>query len=1070
MNLTRQSRLLLLAMAGISLVLTMLLLFVRDQGVVSSSRELSKRLDRVDHDRVEIMMLNQCQDILRPLAVQIDATRAALVEEGEALAKQSSLLASLEPNAAKRPKIDPRSSLKALLDPRKGLFSEALLTDKKGQVLAAWPDGNLIKDLSKDELFKEVANPNWPTGIALSQFSKGERPASKPMPNPRFTAHTVLAIGLENSNAVFNGLLLLKTDVGRLLGTDPSVVIKGFASVAPTGSLLLLQGNGDELFHQRKGPYLERFDQISADYKTALAGIQATVEGKQWMANYDGKPGLLVWRRIGNAWNANQGPKALLTLVAFLPETDFRLKNASITEEPLPFYSDPWAWALLLLLVICPLAFGLFFIEKALIPWQRTVRGAESILSGGQPDLSSGDDAKDPDLRAVSGALAQASERALMAEGRVKELDQALRRLEEQAGRDATAANRELSELREQLNIAESDRSTANNKLETALNARAEADTQSSNMRTALETASKNNDLKAQENKGLNSQVQDLLRAVEEQRKVAEKASEGMVKKDGEVVRLSAINALNAELKATLGVIRNYISTMLGSVGAISDAQQEFLGVVINKSARLERLINDLVELSEIGSGLRPLRLLQESPGALVQEVLLNARPQAENKKISLDYVENGQIDVMNLDRDKFSNLVQTLLNQAIKVTSRSEKIGLLLSERDGGLELRLSDPGMSLPPDRAAKVFNQFHGVDSQAGPEFIGTGLRFPIARAVVEAHGGKIWIESQVGRGKTIVLSLPKGGAKSVQGVVPAMIAGPLATPPTPILAPAPPTPVLLPPIIPPPIKIDDADGFSSVFGAVPKPTTAMPSAPATKSDPIIHKPAPLPEDMAAPWRQGKELDAPPSLDDALGLPALAPKKTELASLSSLPPLPTVLPPMKTPGGQGPLADNDKDNFDKIFGALPPQAQALQGGLPKVELKTNAQLSDTDTANFAALFGGPATLAASPKPEAPSAPVVSGAPASEDPFAAFAVAFGGPPPTPKGPPPPPGAVPAPPPPGFVVSAPAAPSIPADMAQFDALFSPPASAPANKPSEPLAPPAAGSMNTLDDLNNMLQ
>jgi len=118
----------------------------------------------------------------------------------------------------------------------------------------------------------------------------------------------------------------------------------------------------------------------------------------------------------------------------------------------------------------------------------------------------------------------------------------------------------------------------------------------------------------------------------------------------------------------------------------------------------------------------------------------------------------------VNVDREKIGGVIRSLLSQAIKVTSRSEKIGLLLSERENSVELRVTDPGMSLPPDRAGKVFAQFHGVDSQAGPEFIGTGLRFPILRSVVEAHGGKIWAEARTGGGARVVFALPLAAKSS------------------------------------------------------------------------------------------------------------------------------------------------------------------------------------------------------------------------------------------------------------------------------------------------------------------
>ncbi|HTA17057.1 MAG TPA: histidine kinase dimerization/phospho-acceptor domain-containing protein, partial [bacterium] len=376
---------------------------------------------------------------------------------------------------------------------------------------------------------------------------------------------------------------------------------------------------------------------------------------------------------------------------------------------------------LLLLALGLPFGFAALRLPSALEPYGRSAAQAKRVEEYAPvPELVLGTEGED-DARAINNALSILSRRASQSEDRVRELDSALRRVEDQAGRDATQSAMELSQLRDKVGQVEQAKLASDSKFEAAQKARQDIEAQLGNLKAALETASRNTDLKVAESKNLSAQVQDLMRALEEQRKVAEKAQEGMARKEAEVVRLAAVNTLSSELKATLTVIKNYISTMLGSQGAISDAQQEFLGVVINKSARLERLINDLVELSEIGSGVKPLRLENVTPSSLVQEALVNARPQAEHKKISLEFAESGNLSAVNVDKEKIGGVIRSLLSQAIKVTSRSEKIGLLLSERENSVELRVTDPGMSLPPDRAGKVFAQFHGVDSQAGPEFI-------------------------------------------------------------------------------------------------------------------------------------------------------------------------------------------------------------------------------------------------------------------------------------------------------------------------------------------------------------
>ncbi|HTB33334.1 MAG TPA: ATP-binding protein, partial [bacterium] len=741
--------------------------------------------------------------------------------------------------------------------------------------------------------------------------------------------------------------------------------------------------------------------------------------------------------------------------------------------------------ALLVLLGLgLPMGAALVLTPQVLEPYRATAVQARRVEEFSPvPDLALPEEL-DPEAQAINRALAVLARRTQQGEDRVRELDAALRRVEDQASRDATASAQELSSLREKLGAATSGRQAADAKFEAAQKTRQEAESQLANLRSALETATRNTELKAAENRNLSVQVQDLMRAMEEQRKVAEKAQENLTRKDSEVVRLAAVNTLSSELKATLSVIKNYISTMLGSQGTISDTQQEFLGVVINKSARLERLIGDLVELSELGSGSKPLKLESTQPSALVQEALVNARPQAEHKKISLELAEGGNLSPVMVDREKMGAVLRSLLSQAIKVTSRSERIGLLLSERESTVELRVTDPGMSLPPDRAAKVFNQFHGVDSQAGPEFIGTGLRFPILKSVVEAHGGKIWIESQVGRGKTLVVAMPKVGAS---GSIPAPMAPsmpavpPVPLPPPPVKAAAPlappplaglPVPPLGPPPAPKPAPGIAPLGPPPALGALPPPAPA-PAAP--KAQPVIHKPAPLDESLNTPWKRKdakadeleETMDLPPVLPKA-AVPSLPPPPPVAGPSISLPPLPAPAPApaaIQVPAGPPVLKTNakpseaDAADFDKVFGGLPAQAEEQKGGLPKVELKTGAKPNNEDLAQFAAVFGGkaaPPGLGIPPPPPAGSAPAPAAVPNAAD----FDALFGGPVSSA------PAAIPAPAPAAAAAPAKAAPAgmgappppPTANAADFDAIFgSPgPASAPPPAKSPPLPPPMA--------------
>jgi signal transduction histidine kinase len=1128
---------------------------LQDHFTLTAAKALSERLDKADRQGLETLAAEESQKTLQPLASLADGKRGEFITGVQQATDSEAVKAWAAGGGGPAPKkgkkapaiaADPKAILAVLVQPMHGVWSSVTLLDKHGKVAASWADAGagpapeLGKDLSKSPVFAELSSPNSAPGIPSYNFEKATLagavpppPAAPPKgkdgkplpvakliapPKAKSIALLTVGCGIEGPDGNFAGLLLASGPAQEaLLGAagafDPML------RVSPKAAGMLVLGNGEELYHSAKEPFTENLGSISADYKTLLANMVKAPTGRTSVASYDGIGGVFVWQRVGTAAEGT-APQAILSLAAFIPESALKGGAGAAVDAPKAFYKRATVLLLLILAVGIPLALGLMLLPAAFAPYERTATQARRVEEYGPiPDLMLADESDD-DARLTNKALETLSRRGAQAEERVRELDAALRRVEEQAGRDATQSAIELSKVRDQVSSFEQGKQASDAKFEAAQKARQDIESQLGNLKSALEAASRNTDLKVAENKNLSAQVQDLMRALEEQRKVAEKAQEGLARKESEVVRLAAVNTLSSELKATLTVIKNYISTMLGSQGAISDAQQEFLGVVINKSARLERLINDLVELSEIGSGVKPLNLESIAPSALVQEALVNARPQAEHKKISLEFAESGNLSVVHVDKEKLGGVLRSLLSQAIKVTSRSEKIVLLLSERENSVELRVTDPGMSLPPDRAAKVFAQFHGVDSQAGPEFIGTGLRFPILRSVIEAHGGKIWIESQVGRGKTFVVALPKAHASAVITAPPQAPSAPAPLPNAPMAPPSqgkpalPPPPAMVLPLAPPlgPPKI-------APLGPPPIVVVADASKPAPAAV-FVPKPVPVDTSLDAPWKRQDSKVA--ELDDMMELPSLPSKS--VAPLPELPPLSAPagpaplaaalgLPPLGPPPGAVPAPVSippavlktsakpsaaDAADFDKIFGSPPPQATELKGAAPKVELKTDATPSDQDMAQFAALFGGGTPPKGPPPPPppglgAPTGPAAGAPPppppglgAPKAPNAAdFDALFGAPSKaaSPSSPPPglappagPPAAAPPPPPPGM--GAPKPPS----AADFDALFgapsppappSPPAQAPAGSPPPPpAAGPSAGSgqgFNTLDDLSNML-
>jgi signal transduction histidine kinase len=212
--------------------------------------------------------------------------------------------------------------------------------------------------------------------------------------------------------------------------------------------------------------------------------------------------------------------------------------------------------------------------------------------------------------------------------------------------------------------------------------------------------------------------------------------------------RREAFQALSSELKATLGAVREQL--------VAAAVPQEFMGRIINRSARLERQSNDLQELTALQAG----QVLAKAPADLASLAEAQARavaPQAEIRQVSVRVSAPPGLPSVEVDADRVSSMLNVLLAQAVRVTPPEGSVTVVLAMDQGQVKARVADGGQALSEEQAGWVWSGFHGPDSPSGPEFAGTGLRFPLMRAAAEAMGGSAEL-SLSSEGKTFVLGFP------------------------------------------------------------------------------------------------------------------------------------------------------------------------------------------------------------------------------------------------------------------------------------------------------------------------
>jgi signal transduction histidine kinase len=215
------------------------------------------------------------------------------------------------------------------------------------------------------------------------------------------------------------------------------------------------------------------------------------------------------------------------------------------------------------------------------------------------------------------------------------------------------------------------------------------------------------------------------------------------------------------ELRTPLTAIKGSVDNMLdGITGQLSELQERYLTRIQANADRLVRLIDDLLDLARIEEGRVRVTPTLFSLGGLAGEVLDSLRPVATEKGLELSLIGREEQVFVHADRDKIGQVLLNLIGNAIKFTAPGGRIDVELArEDDEHAGVRITDTGEGIPTEELSRIFDKFYQVQLGIQAKAKGTGLGLSIAKGLVELHGGRIWAESQVGRGSTFAFTLPR-----------------------------------------------------------------------------------------------------------------------------------------------------------------------------------------------------------------------------------------------------------------------------------------------------------------------
>jgi signal transduction histidine kinase len=213
------------------------------------------------------------------------------------------------------------------------------------------------------------------------------------------------------------------------------------------------------------------------------------------------------------------------------------------------------------------------------------------------------------------------------------------------------------------------------------------------------------------------------------------------------------------DLKTPLTSIQGFSQAILD--GAIADEQgyRQAAGIINAEAERMSRLVNELLTLTRLESGLSALDIRPVDVGIVVREQALAMQPQAAAVGVSLSVAATAGQAMAAADADRLKQALGNLVDNALKYTPRGGSVLVEVSQVTGAVRVAVRDTGRGIPPDELARVMERFYRVDKARGPAAAGSlGLGLAIAREIAAAHGGTLTIDSRPGAGTTAVLTLP------------------------------------------------------------------------------------------------------------------------------------------------------------------------------------------------------------------------------------------------------------------------------------------------------------------------
>lgn len=223
------------------------------------------------------------------------------------------------------------------------------------------------------------------------------------------------------------------------------------------------------------------------------------------------------------------------------------------------------------------------------------------------------------------------------------------------------------------------------------------------------------------------------------------------------------------ELKTPITAIQGFAQAIQDGTARTNEDKRQAAAIIESEAGRMHQLVLDLLDLARMDSGMLVMRYSRIDMLSLLRDIIDKFYPQAQQKGVALD-LESKSLPELKADRDRLYQVFSNLFDNAIKYTSKGGSVSVKTSCDASFIRIIVEDTGAGISLEDQPFIFDRFYRADpSRAGGKGQGAGLGLSIAREIVQAHGGKISVQSILGKGSTFSVTLPLVPMNSMQADV-------------------------------------------------------------------------------------------------------------------------------------------------------------------------------------------------------------------------------------------------------------------------------------------------------------